>query len=306
MSEEAVSSESAEESSTPEEVASTEGNLEVSEEVSEDNLEVTESAAAPQLFELKVDGQVLHLTQEEVIELAQKGKSSVKRFQEAAQAKKEIAAERAAIQAALHGRPEDLFDMKFKAGLMRPEDLEQWIIQKAIELADREELTPEQRKMKEMEDELNRYKAQKEEEEQKTRTESFHREVERAKEDFSTKILNEINSGGLEASPFAIQRVASVLRDSMDDQGNITIEVADAVQYVKEQEHGSYNEYIKSLEVDRLESLFGEEKLKKIRSKDLEKLKNPAGKAKSPFASSAPKPATQKVSATEFFKNLGK
>ena len=113
MSEEVISSEPVVSDSTHQE-ASHETPETPSSEGEEIVSEVIESAAdeveaAPQLHRLTIDGEDFELTMDQVIEYAQKGKASVKRFQEAAALRKEAEAERAAIQAALHGKPEDLF-----------------------------------------------------------------------------------------------------------------------------------------------------------------------------------------------------
>ena len=89
--------------STSHEEANTEVELDSGEELSKaDGVaseEATESVEEPR-YEMVVDGERMELTISEMTELAQKGKASAKRFQEAAQLRKEAAAEKAAIQAA--------------------------------------------------------------------------------------------------------------------------------------------------------------------------------------------------------------
>ena len=313
MSEENISSEvvsdstpSMEASLDSSEVQESEGTLEESGEV-ETAVEVEESQPEQQMFSLTIDGEDLELTYDQMVEFAQKGKSSTKRFQEAAQLRKEVESQKKAIQAALQGKPEDLFKMKIDNGLMTGEDLEKWIIEKAIEIAERPELTPEQQRMMEMEKELEELRKAKEEQEKARKDAEFQAQVEEARENFSRDIMTEIQNGGLEADPFTIQQVASVLQSSIDHEGRITVSVRDAVEYVKGQERNSYKDYFKSRKLEELEALLGEDILKQIRTKDLEKIKNPA----------APKPASSvekimskksdtpsKISASEFFKNL--
>lgn len=312
MSEENISSEvvsdstpSMEASLDSSEVQESEGTLEGSEEV-ETAVEVEESQPE-QLFSLTIDGEDLELTYDQMVEFAQKGKSSTKRFQEAAQLRKEVESQKKAIQAALQGKPEDLFKMKIDNGLMTGEDLEQWIIEKAIEIAERPELTPEQKRMMEMEQELEELRKAKEEQEKSRKDAEFQAQVEEARENFSRDIMTEIQNGGLEADPFTIQQVASVLQNSIDHEGRITVSVRDAVEYVKGQERNNYKDYFKSRKLEELEALLGEDILKQIRAKDLEKLKNPA--VSKPASSvekimSQKSEKTSKISASEFFKNL--
>lgn len=312
MSEENISSEVVSDS-TPIEAASSdsseiqesEGNLGES-EGQESAAEVDESPAQEELFSLTIDGEQVELTRDQMVEYAQKGKAAVKRFQEAAQLRKEVESQRKAIQAALHGKPEDLFDMKIKNGLMTGEDLEQWIIQKALEIAERPELTPEQQRMMEMERELEELRKTKEDQEKSRKDAELQVQIQEAEDNFAREIMAEIQNGGLDADPFTIQQVASVLQSSIDHEGRVTVSTRDAVEYIKSQEKNNYRDYVKSLELEKLESLLGEDVLKQLRSKDLEKLKNPAAKpisAAEKIMSQSSEPA-KKMSATEFFKSL--
>jgi len=312
MSEENVpSSEAVVSDSTPSVEASQtpESSEVVSDEVVESegveaSSEGAEEAQPEQTFTIKVDGEDLELNYEQMVEFAQKGKGAVKKFQEAAALRKEVEAERAAIQAALQGKPEDLFEMKIKAGLMSGEDLERWIIEKAIALAEREELTPEQRKQKEMEEELERLRSEKQREEQE-RAEAAHRaEVARYTEDFSNQIISAIEEGGLDRDPVTVQKVATIMSNSIDETGQITVTVSDAVNYLKSQERNSFREYLSGLDEDTLERILGEEKLNKLRAKDLQKIKNPIAAPKNPFVKQESSSEKAKISATEFFKNL--
>ena len=61
-----------------------------------------------------------------------------------AQLRKEAAAEKAAIQAALQGDPQAIFDMKIKSGLMNSDEMNKWIIDQAIKLYEESELSPEE------------------------------------------------------------------------------------------------------------------------------------------------------------------
>jgi hypothetical protein len=117
--------------------------------------------------------------------------------------------------------------------------------------------------------------------------------------------MTEIQNGGLEADPFTIQQVASVLQSSIDHEGRITVSVRDAVEYVKGQERNSYKDYFKSRKLEELEALLGEDILKQIRAKDLEKIKNPGSKQISKAEEVLSKPQTKPASMSEFFKNLG-
>jgi len=309
MSEENISSEVISDS-TPIEAASSdsseiqasEGTLEGS-EGQEIATEVEESQPQ-QTFSLTVDGEDLELTYDQMVEFAQKGKSSVKRFQEAAAMRKEIEAERAAIQAAIQGKPEDLFNMKIQNGLMTGEDLEKWIIEKAIAIAERPELTPEQQRMMDMERELEELRRAKEEQENQRRTAAFEAQKEQYREQFSRDIMSAIEDGGLEADPYTIQRVALTLQNHIDETGNLRVSVRDVVDHIKHEERNLFNDYLSNLELDRIEKLLGEDKLKKIRAKDLEKLKNPVAKPTSKVEDVLNKPKAKPASMSEFFKNL--
>jgi len=292
------------EESTPQDEAISE--IEASEEQTElveDSEEVAEPEEEP-LYTITVDGESLDVTMAQMQELAQKGKSSARKFQDAAKLRKEAAAEKEAIQAALRGKPEDLFNLKKQAGLMSDDEIRNWIIQEALKIAEEPELSPEEMKMREMQQELDRLKKKEEDDLNAAEQSRMNAEVEKYQEEYAAKIVNAIENADLSDDPIAVRLVATAMRDSMDENGVPMMEVEDAIQYYKEQERGEFTSFLSNLELDRLEKIIGEDKLNMLRAKGLEKFKNPEAKPVDPFKSEKKK-SVEKESATEFFKNLG-
>lgn len=282
---------------------SEEANAEVdvsSEEVSEEGAESTEEVAETEAeesdevqeeptYEMVVNGEKLNLTISEMTELAQKGEGAARKFQEAAKLRKEAAAEKAAIQAAMNGSPQALFDLKIKSGQMTVDEMRQWVIQEAIKIADEPELTEEQRKMREMEAELEQYRKEQEDAKKANEEAAFQEEVERYKEEYSAKLTEAIKAGGLENDPTAVRRVAMAIQDSLDENGNPMMEMEDAIAYVKSEERNSYKDFLAGLELDQLEQILGQEKMTKLRKTDLSKLANPESVQKEAPKETAPK-----------------
>ena len=306
MSEE-VSEEIEESTSIEEAISDIENGEEISEEIeSEEVAETEEEEAAPEpLYTITVNGEELELNMEQMRELAQKGKASAGKFQEAAKLRKEIAAEKEAMQAALRGSPEELLKLKIKSGHMTVDEARNWIIQQALAIAEEPDMSPEEIKMKEMQDKINKY--EKEEEEKLARDEqiALDKEVEKYREDYTSKFMSAIESGGLDSDPMAVSSVARLMRESLDENGVPMVSVEDAVEYYKSEERSLFNDYLSNLDIDKLGKLIGEDKLGLLRQKDLEKIKNPEAKPVNPFSSEKPKSKVEKQSATEFFKNLG-
>lgn len=329
MSEESVVTEPSQEGSTPEVEASPQPNLdhipehlreeylaegygseETTEEVDEqEEVEQVEDEPEEPLYELKIDGETLMVPQSKLIEMAQKGQASTKKFQEAARLQKEIAAEKKAVQAALQGDLGALFDLKIKSGHMTPDEARQWVIEKALAYADEAEMSPEERERAEMQRKLEEYERKEKEAEEQAKKAQFEQEKERYKEDFSKQIINAMETGGLDKDPITVRRVAAVLQSSIDPtSGGIQISVQDAVEYIKEQDRNEYLDYVKGLDPDKLEKVLGADTIKRLRNKDFSKLANPESPAK-PSLSSSPKKSSQKKeykSAKDFFESLGR
>lgn len=283
----------------------------VSEQSGEGELAGEESVieeVAPQLYELKIDGEVVQVTLDEMTALAQKGKASTKKFQEAAQLQKQIAAEKAAIQAALQGKPEDLFALKMKAGNMSKDQYREWVIQQALQIAEEEEMSPEEREREEMRRRLEEYERKEKEAEEAKKNQAFEAEKEKYREEFSSQIMDAINNGGLEPDPLTIRKVASVLESSIGVDGQMSISVADAVEYVKEQDGSALINYINSLDEDKLMKVLGNDRLGKLRAKDISKLQNPEAPIQSEDSTSqpsSPKKKKEKISAKDFWASRG-
>jgi len=104
-------------------------------------------AQVARMIKMKVDGQEMELPESEIIALAQQGKSANKRFQEAAAAKRE--AEQ--VVNFLKSNPKEAFK---KLGI----DVRKFSEDTLLEFIQQEQMSPEQRKAHENEQELNKYR----------------------------------------------------------------------------------------------------------------------------------------------------
>ena len=314
MSEEVVSTESVEaptsnepsgnETPAVEDSSLESENVEVGAEPTE--VENSESSDVEPMFDIVVDGVTHSVTQSEALEWAQKGRSSHAKFQEAAKLRKEAAAEKAAVQAALSGDLDDLVELGIKAGLRKPEDIQNWILNKAKAILEEPELTPEQQKIREQEKKLKAYEAAEKQKADEEAQATFQREVEQHQEKFSSEIVNAIKSKGLNNDPFTVQRVAQALLDTMDENGVIHSSVDDAIAFVKQSENNSFDNYISGLGLEDLERLVGADKMSELRKRDLSKIKNPGVEKKEELTNQEVRDVKKKISASDFFANLGK
>lgn len=281
----------------------TEGELEISEEPSGETLEsegqeelAEESAEEPSetdKYEVTVDGQKLLLTRDELMKGFQLGAASHKRFQEAAQARKEA-------EAALSKIKENPLEAFLQAGGDQKAFralVEDFLI-KEIEY---DKLSPEEREL----NDLRRYKEEQEiarqEEAKRRQQEVQNQETEMYQKQFTEQYNKALTDAGLPVSEKAIQFIAKTQLDALEAGYEMPLDLA--IQYYREEQSNSVNNYLSSLPVDQLVGIIGKDRMKEIRKQELAGLKNPVSRKKSAPAAPASS-ADEKMTASEFFASL--
>lgn len=212
---------------------------------------------------IKVKEVERELDEDELAVWAQKGFASSQAFQEAAKLKKEAEA-----ALAKYDDPMEYFkSMSAKDAAKVREAAEKFLFEKLQE----EALTPEQKRLRELEEENKRYKetekqkAEREAQEERSRIESKYTE------DYDRKITEALNSANIPKNPAAIRRVAQHMLNALE--AGVDLDPRDAIEYAKQDFMGEIKELLSALDENSLLSFMGDDIAGKIRKADLARVK---------------------------------
>lgn len=231
--------------------------------------------APPELFEVKVNGQVRKYTREQLLAKASLGEAAHERFEKASQIEKRDAALREQfkkdpIKALLN--PElGLTKEQIKA------TMEKWYKEEFI---DPEVLNEDQKARRELE----RWKAQKEAEEaEKAEREKLTKEEQElavAREEMQKEIISALEKSGLPKTRFTVARYAYWMRQNLDKGYDAPPEVI--MQQVKDERAELNQDLIAAATPEQVVSMLGPDVVNKIRKYDLERLKGKFNVAPTP------------------------
>jgi hypothetical protein len=151
-----------------------------------------------------------------------------------------------------------------------PKEFAASVIEEEIKKA---QMSPEQLKQMELEQELNRLK-----EEAKSREEQFNqRELERVRaiefEKIDAQMTQALDKSDLPRKPYVVRKMAEYMLIGANNGIDLTPE--DVLPLVREELLGDLQEVINSLPEDRAEEFIGKEVLNRFRKKNLAKAKQP-------------------------------
>jgi len=259
-----------------------------------------QTQASPEYFELKVNGKAMKLTKDEVIARAQMSDAADSKFSEAAKIRKQV--ERI-INTAKSNPIEALMDPQL--GLTKDqirEAFEKWYTQEFIEP---ETLTPDQKRAKEMERELERYKNQEKEMREKMEREEQDKLTTQQREYLQQQIIDALEKSGLPKTKFFAQRMAFYMRENLLKGWEAPIELI--ASQVKKERQAMMADLTENADVESLVSMFGEGIINKIRQHDLKQLRekrqfpSPQGSTTDGYGNAA---SGEKISSTEVTKRL--
>lgn len=234
----------------------------------------------PTKHKVKIDGQEAEVSLDELIAGYSKAKASHDRFQQAAQERKiaeQLKKEAEEAKARLKTNPWDVL----KELEADPRALAEEYLIKQLEY---DAMTPEQRtameeskrkdrERQELEEKIRKYeereKAEKEAQEAKEiqeKTQHFVKEIE-------TSMLEALQSSALPKTHAMVAKVADKMLEA--HSYGIDMHPSQAVRLVEEELKVLKKAFLEDLDADKLADFLGEEQLKKIRKRDVEKLKNP-------------------------------
>lgn len=226
----------------------------------------TPKAQAPELFEIKVNGKTQRLTRDELIARAQLSESATSRFEEAAQARKQV---EKIISTARSNPIEALMDPALGLSKDQIRDaFEKWYAQEYI---DPETLTPEQLRLRDAEAKLKAYETAESESKAKKEAEEQEQLTARETENLQKTIVEAMESSGLPKTKFFVSRMAFYMRQNLLNGWEAPTSVI--VAQVRKERQEIMSDLTESSDPETLIALLGDGVVNKIRQHDLKKLR---------------------------------
>lgn len=220
----------------------------------------------PELFEIKVNGKTQRLTRDELIARAQLSESATSRFEEAAQARKQV---EKIISTARSNPIEALMDPALGLSKDQIRDaFEKWYAQEYI---DPETLTPEQLRLRDSEAELKAYKDREREAKEKAEQEEQEKLTHQQTENLQKTIVEAMESSGLPKTKFFVSRMAFYMRQNLLNGWEAPTSVI--IAQVRKERQEIMSDLTESSDPETLIALLGDGVVNKIRQHDLKKLR---------------------------------
>lgn len=259
------------------------------------------TAAEIKKWKLKIDGQDVDMTEDELVKNAQLGRAGQKRMQEAAQLRKNMEGFIEMLRkdpVRVLSDPNIGVDVKRMAEAIINNELEE--MQKSPELKEKEKL---ERELKELRD-----KHKKDEEDRKSA--EFQRLQQQASVQLEGDIITALKDGGLPKTPYTVKKMAEIMMTALAN--DIDLSAKDILPLMKQQMHSEVREMFASAPEDVMEEMLGKDNVTRLRKRAVARAKA----AKSIATVEAVKPTgntevkkkteeTKKLTARDFFKNLG-
>lgn len=219
----------------------------------------------PDKFTIKVDGQVLELSKDEMVKYAQLGKAGQARMEEAARIKTEAMQ----LVKMLRDNPEAVLADPYVLGSEEKViELAQKILSKKME---DEQKSPEAREKERLEKELEELRQKVKQDEEQRQAAEYERMVQQQEAQLEEQITEALETSGLPKSPFVLKRLADVMIAAAENEKDISPK--QALNIVKREMQKDIREYIDALQEDALEEFISAEKVKKLRNRQIAKLK---------------------------------
>jgi hypothetical protein len=291
-----ASIEQASEQNVPE-TQSNEGNpTQVSEEAGGQKEQSLKPPGDDQEYEVVINGKTHKMNLRELKNHASMAYAAQSRFEEAARLRKEMeqfksTAQKDIIQA--------LYAQGFTDDQIR-DHMEKWYTQKFIEP---ETLSPEERKIKEYEAELERYRTEQREKEDAEKKKYQDEIVQQQREYLENQIIQALENSGLPKTRYIASRMAFYMKQNLEKGWEAPMDLI--VEQVKNERKLLQNAEVSELDGEALVKYLGEDIIHKIRRYDLEQLRSRKQNALSEFPSSnEPIDRSQKLHSTEVTRRL--
>ncbi len=270
-------------------------------QASEPNKTNTPSATAspPELFDVKVNGQVVKMTRQEMHDHASMAFAAEQKFKEASKMRKELEAKKEIYKA---NPIQALLD--FTEGMtpeQRRQILEDYYAKQYIEP---ETLTAEQRQLRELQEFKRRKEEEEQERQEKERNEAEQKLTHQQREYLQSQIIEAMDKSGLPKTKFFVQRMAFYMRQNLVNGWDAPIEMI--IRQVQNERKQIIEDLTQNSSAEQIIQLFGDSLINKIRKYDLEKLRESRNQRTQPFQNSleSPDPVSRKIDYAEVNRRL--
>lgn len=219
----------------------------------------------PEIFEVKVNGKIMKMTRDELIANASMGYAAHDRFSEASKLSKKAES----ILNKAKGSP---IEALMEAGLNKEqirEAMESWYSREFIEP---ETLTPEQKRSKDMERELEKYRNQEKQTKEQQEKEQLEKLTSVQREHLQNQIIDAMDKSGLPKTKFFASRMAFYMRQNLMNGFDAPLEVI--VSQVDKERQQLLGDIVESSDYATLKRLFGDGIIQKIHKGSLEELRS--------------------------------
>jgi hypothetical protein len=246
------------------------------------------SSSAPELFEVKIDGKVVRMTRDELIQNASLGHAADRRFKEAAQLRKQAES----VIGKLRDPKQVISALQDPAlGLTKDQIREQFEEWYAAEFIEPEKLSPTERELKEAKARLEKYAEQEKKLAEQKENDEQEAMTAKAREELQSQIIDALETSGLPKTNFTIRRLAYWIQRNNANGFDAPTDVL--VSQVRNEFNSTIRDMVEASDGEVLIKLLGDSIIQKIRKHDLDQLKKMRGGSQ-PAQPQAPEEKTDK------------
>jgi multidrug efflux pump subunit AcrA (membrane-fusion protein) len=133
-----------------------------------------------------------------------------------------------------------------------------------------QQMTPEQRRMMELEQQLKQYQEQEQMAKQQAEEERMAQLEAQQAQVLQSKIIDGLKAANAPTTPEAVKRMAAIYLKNLEL--GLELEVSDLADEYKAEVQGYLNNTFKGADIDQLIAMFGTDVINKIRKYDLQKM----------------------------------
>ncbi len=230
------------------------------------NTTVQPTATPPESFDVKVNGKVVKMTRQELIDNASMSSAANEKFNEAAKMRKEY---ESFLKTVKESPLKALTDPRL--GLTKEQvraKMEEWYHKEFIIP---EGMTEEQKRLAAAEERLKTYEEQEAAQKRQTEEQELAKLTATQTEYLQNQIIEAMEASGLPKTKFIVSRMAFYMRQNMQQGWEAPTSLI--VQQVKREQQDLIGGQVKELDAPGLIALFGEDVINKIRAHDLKQLR---------------------------------
>ena len=218
------------------------------------------------MYEIKVDGEVIKVSESELKAGYQTRKASDKAFREGAAARKQ-----AEEYISMMKDPAKFYEAAKRLGHDPRKLAEEYI---AAQLAD-EYMDPRDKELRDAKKQLKEIEDAKAEAKRKADEQAHAENTARLADDYSKDIIGALQTAGLPKTHGTVKRMAYYMAEGI--KRGYDLSAKDVVDLVRQDYINEQKELFGQMDGDTLAQLLGEEQMNKVRKADLARLKNPQG-----------------------------